>query len=219
MPLPRFEKLPDERKDSILVAAAQEFAEHGFAGASFNQIIQRAGISKGAMYYYFADKDDLYCTVLDVALSRWLAELSLPAVPPRNQEETGLGSIDSASAFWAACTSVYAQSLRFMLRDPLNAALCLSISRARARMEGHPKLLEQKELMRAWTSALVLQGQSVGAVRDDLPLDLLVHSCLAIMDAGDRWLAEHWSELGEGDVDRTAAMMIGMFRRLGEVSQ
>jgi hypothetical protein len=36
------------------------------------------------------------------------------------------------------------------------------------------------------------------------------------MDAGDRWLAENWGELGEDDVDATASMMIGMFRRLGE---
>ena len=69
MPLPRFDKLDDPRKRAILAAAAEELAERGFAGASYNRIIERAGISKGAMYYYFADKDDLYRTVLQAAIA------------------------------------------------------------------------------------------------------------------------------------------------------
>ncbi len=206
MPLPRFQNLDTDKQSAILVAAAEEFAEHGFAGASFNQIIQRAGISKGAMYYYFADKDDLFFTVLDVALNEWLAEVGFPF------------QADSARAFWDACHDMYARSLRFMLRSPRNAALCLSVSRARARMEGHPRLLEHQELMMAWTRGLVTQGRALGALREDLPTDLVVHSSLALMEAGDVWLSERWSELTEDDVDATAAMMIGMFRRLGEAT-
>jgi len=62
VPLPRFQNLDETRRRAILAAAAEEFGERGFAQASYNRIIERAGISKGAMYYYFADKDDLYRT-------------------------------------------------------------------------------------------------------------------------------------------------------------
>ncbi len=51
MPLPRFEKLDEPRRRAILAAAAEEFGDLGFDGASYNRIIKRAGISKGAMYY------------------------------------------------------------------------------------------------------------------------------------------------------------------------
>jgi AcrR family transcriptional regulator len=204
MPLPRFEKLDDERKESLLTAAAQVFAERGFEAASFNHIIEKAGVSKGAMYYYFADKDDLFCTVLDVALARWVGEVLEPF------------DADGPQAFWDGCEAMYARSLRFVLTDPLDAALCLSITRAKARLEGHPKLLEQHALMRTWMAGLLAQARAVGAIRQDIPDDLLVHAAMALMDAGDRWLADRWGELKESDVEKTAAMMVGMVRRLGE---
>ena len=204
MPLPRFEKLDEPRKTTILAAAAEEFGQHGFGGASYNRIIERAGISKGAMYYYFADKDDLYKTVLDAALVQWMVQVGFPF------------QADDPASFWNACEAMYARSLRFMLEDPRNSALCLSIVQARARLEGHPILLELNERMMEWTSALVTQGQALGAVRTDIPADLLVHSALALMDAGDRWLLSRWNELDETSVDETAAMMVDLFRRVGE---
>ena len=64
MPRPRFEKLPVEKQEQILEAAAKEFTAHGYDGASLNRILEEAGISKGAAYYYFDDKADLYATKL-----------------------------------------------------------------------------------------------------------------------------------------------------------
>jgi AcrR family transcriptional regulator len=203
MPLPRFEKLDEPRKRSILAAAAEEFGERGFESASYNRIIERAGISKGAMYYYFADKDDLYRTVLDEALSVWLAHVGFPF------------EADDAPSFWHACQAMYERSLRFMLDDPSNAALCLSITRARERMEGHPELLELHARMKEFLEALLLQGQAIGAIRTDLPSDLIVHAGLSLMDAGDRWLASNWSEMRPEHVEETATMMVDLFRRVG----
>ena len=66
---PRFSRLDPERQQAILDVAAEEFAEHGFDAASYNRIIERAGISKGSAYYYFEGKDDLYATVLETSLA------------------------------------------------------------------------------------------------------------------------------------------------------
>jgi len=203
MPLPRFQKLDESRKKTILAAAAEEFGERGFDNASYNRIIERAGISKGAMYYYFADKDDLYRTVLDAALAQWFTDVGYPF------------EADDAASFWNAAEAMYARSLRFMLDDPRNAALCLSIVNARARLEGHPVLTMLNERMMEWTTALVRQGQAVGAVREDIPAELIVHAALALMDAGDRYLASHWDALTDDAVDETATMMVDLFRRVG----
>src|SRR5215813_12480608 len=64
MPRPRFNTLPTDKRQRILEAAALEFAGRGFEQASLNRIIETAGISKGAAYYYFDDKADLYATVV-----------------------------------------------------------------------------------------------------------------------------------------------------------
>src|SRR5258708_31869284 len=60
MPFERFEKLAPAKRERILEVAAQEFAAKGFEGASVNRILERAQMSKGAAYYYFADKADLF---------------------------------------------------------------------------------------------------------------------------------------------------------------
>lgn len=207
MPLPRFDKLDPPRRRTILQAAAEEFGDRGFEQASYNRIIERAGISKGAMYYYFADKDDLFRTVLTAALEGWFEEVGYPF------------EADDAQSFWAACRQMYARSLRFMLRDPRNATLCLTITRAQARMESHPLLVEVREQFAAWARALIEQGQRLGAVRSDVPVDLLSMAAVSLMEAGDRWLDQEWERVGEERVEDLATMMVGMFRRLGAPDQ
>jgi TetR/AcrR family transcriptional regulator len=60
---------PEESRATILAAAAQEFAEHGIAGARTDTIAQEARVNKALLYYYFKDKETLYGAVLDDAFS------------------------------------------------------------------------------------------------------------------------------------------------------
>jgi len=60
-----FMKLAPQRRDDILGAVIEIFAEKGFNGAGISDICSRAGISNGALYTYFNNKDDLFRTVLE----------------------------------------------------------------------------------------------------------------------------------------------------------
>lgn len=60
---------PEESRAAILRAAAQEFAEHGIAGARTDTIARQARVNKALIYYYFKDKKTLYGAVLDSAFS------------------------------------------------------------------------------------------------------------------------------------------------------
>ena len=60
---------PEESRAAILEAAAQEFAEHGIAGARTDAIAREAHVNKALLYYYFEDKETLYGAVLDNAFS------------------------------------------------------------------------------------------------------------------------------------------------------
>ncbi len=51
-------------RDALLAAASDEFALHGFAGASVDAIAGRAGINKAMIYYHFGSKEGLYVEIL-----------------------------------------------------------------------------------------------------------------------------------------------------------
>jgi AcrR family transcriptional regulator len=48
-----------DTKERVLAAALEVFAERGFQAATVEEIAERAGMTKGAVYYWFRDKEDL----------------------------------------------------------------------------------------------------------------------------------------------------------------
>lgn len=61
-------RLPLQRQ-RLLRAAALEFAENGYAGASSETISRRAGMSKATFYEHFANKEECMLALFDLALS------------------------------------------------------------------------------------------------------------------------------------------------------
>src|SRR3974390_1027684 len=51
----------------ILQFALKHFSRNGYAAASVRQIVDEAGVSKPALYYYFADKAGLFQALVDQA--------------------------------------------------------------------------------------------------------------------------------------------------------
>lgn len=48
---------------ALLTAARELFTERGFAGAAREEIVERAGVTRGALYHHFANKEDLFRAV------------------------------------------------------------------------------------------------------------------------------------------------------------
>ena len=61
---PRWRRLPEERPRQILDAALEVFGERGLAGAKLDEIARRAGVSKGTIYLYFPNKEELFREVV-----------------------------------------------------------------------------------------------------------------------------------------------------------
>jgi AcrR family transcriptional regulator len=59
----------DERRqqtrDAVVAAAGRVFAKRGFHAASLDAIAEEAGVTRGAVYYNFADKEELFLELLD----------------------------------------------------------------------------------------------------------------------------------------------------------
>jgi AcrR family transcriptional regulator len=70
MPTVTWARVDPARRAAVIEAAESEFGAHGFSRGSLNVIARRAGVAKGSLFQYFADKRDLYAFVTDIASQR-----------------------------------------------------------------------------------------------------------------------------------------------------
>ncbi|MBX9451099.1 TetR family transcriptional regulator C-terminal domain-containing protein [Neoaquamicrobium sediminum] len=68
-------RIQTEKREIILEAALEVFAQHGFRGATIDQIAEAAGMSKPNLLYYFRSKEDIHVTLMQRLLETWLAPL------------------------------------------------------------------------------------------------------------------------------------------------
>ena len=57
---PKWRRCPEDRPEQIITAALQVFGECGLANARLQDIAERAGVSKGTIYLYFPNKEELF---------------------------------------------------------------------------------------------------------------------------------------------------------------
>src|SRR5258705_10500785 len=70
MPTVTWARVDPIRRAAVVEAAEAEFGAHGFSRGSLNVIARRAGVAKGSMFQYFADKRDLYAFIADIGSQR-----------------------------------------------------------------------------------------------------------------------------------------------------
>ncbi len=86
---PRWRRLPEERPRQILNAALAVFGEHGLAASRLDDIAKRAGLSKGTIYLYFANKEELFRAVVQhTVISQIEVGEQLAASPTASATET-----------------------------------------------------------------------------------------------------------------------------------
>jgi AcrR family transcriptional regulator len=70
----RWTRRKEARPDEITAAALALFVERGYAGTRLDDVASRAGVSKGTVYLYFANKEELFKAVIREALVARLVE-------------------------------------------------------------------------------------------------------------------------------------------------
>jgi AcrR family transcriptional regulator len=71
---PRWTRRKHARPEEITAAALESFVERGYAATRLDDVAARAGISKGTLYLYFANKEELFKAVVREALVARLVE-------------------------------------------------------------------------------------------------------------------------------------------------
>jgi len=204
MPRQRFFNLPPEARARLLGIATHHFAKHGFERASLNEILAEAGISKGAYYYYFDDKDDLFATTLESAVETAFERFPIPDLSALAPER-----------FWPVVESFVHD--RASALDPTSELMQVAVQLSDAQRKSPrfaPMLAKAQDMYRM----LIEPGQRLGCIRTDLSVAVLVRLLEANDAVLDSIFLTSGAELTPARVHAHVQLVLDTFRRLLAVS-
>src|SRR5580698_7953660 len=159
-------------KERLLRVATRLFARHGFEGTSVQDIVDAAGVTKGAMYHYYGSKDDLLYEVYHQVLTMQTSHLDEISAGPGTAEErlraaaadvvsTSLDNLDDMIVFF--------RSLHMLPDDKQSQVRC------------------ERRLYHDKFKALVDEGVASGTFRSDISSDIVVHYFLSVVNQLGSW--------------------------------
>ncbi|MFF3835600.1 TetR/AcrR family transcriptional regulator [Streptomyces sp. NPDC048511] len=161
----------DARRRQILTGAAHCFARNGFHGTSMQDVLKEVGLSAGAVYRYFAGKEDLIAAIADEAFANIrrafeeAAELTPPPTPDILLGRVVRGVFEG---------QVYGMERRTC------AALIVQVWAETMRNERLAKTLHDGYTgMRAAWAKLVDAYRAAGLMRADVPADDVARTLIA----------------------------------------
>jgi len=177
--------------ERLIDAATRLFADKGYERVAVQEIVERAGVTKGAMYHYFGSKDDLlheiYGRLLRMQTER-LEKIAGSAGPVTGRLRDAAVDVIVTSIENFDAAKVFFRSI-----DHLSAGKQKEVRAERRRY--HEKFRD-----------LVEEGQRGGDFRADVPADLAVHYFFGSLHHLGTWyrpdgeipagrLAEHYADL------------------------
>jgi AcrR family transcriptional regulator len=159
-------------KERLLHVATRLFARHGFESTSVQDIVDAAGVTKGAMYHYYGSKDDLLYEVYHQLLSMQTAHMEAIAAGPGTAEERLRAA--ASDVVITTCENldhmiVFFRSLHMLPDDK------------QTQVRAERRLYQEK------FRALVDEGVTAGTFRSDISSDIVVHYFLSVVNQLGSW--------------------------------
>lgn len=152
------QRRPDERPDEIAAAALRLFCERGIRATSIDDIAAAAGVTKGAVYHHFKNKEHLLHEALGKIFDRMIFD-----VKKASQEavETDLKQ---------ALRNVFDTGMELWLQTDFPSIFCLVFGEAGNMYPALRKSFIELGPFRGWReiASLVERGQASGVIRADI---------------------------------------------------
>ncbi len=172
MPKETFYNLPDEKRESFISAALDEFARNPYKSASVSKIVEHLGIAKGSVYQYFDHKMDLYTFLVTYASEKKLAAIG------QHLQGRGLEFFDFFNE------SLYEGAV-FDFGHPSMALIIMQAMRETFSLE-----LTQKAA--SFFRPYIDEAQAEGSVRTDIPPLSIAHMCIGLASSLKGYLEENY---------------------------
>lgn len=195
-----YARMPDAKRQTLVLAAAREFASHSFDQASLNRIIADCHMSKSSFYHVIESKESLLTLVVD--------ELRDDAA----QDWTPPEPADFAPDFWATAGLVFQNALHVW---PHSRALALLWRIVHAH-RGDPAVAALGSSFESWVAAALDVGRQTGAVDSACPVELQVLAATTLLTAFDEWALLRTESDDGGGLEAAADHQFRLLRRLLE---
>ena len=173
-------------------ASVQLFADQGYSQTSVQQIVDAAGVTKGALYHYFKSKDDLLFGIYDRLLSLQLANLN--AIVGRGLGAEATVRLVCEDVIVTSIDSLHEATVFFRSQDMLSPARQTQVKRRR------------REYNDAF-EAILARGQAEGVFREDIPRPLLIANFFS--DA--HYLSQWYSPGGQLSKEHVAGELTDLY--------
>lgn len=152
-----------DRRQQILEAALDVFAEQGFEGATTKEIASRADVTQGLIYFYFPSKEDLFFAAFDYQAAQ-LAERMYGAIETKDRAPEDVLREMIVRLVDALATPRSVSLLRIMQRtaahnDPADPRDLSALDAARCRIK------EQAQLMGGMFKSYIADQIAAGTLR------------------------------------------------------
>ncbi len=101
----------DAKRLRLVEAAVARFADAGYDATSMSEVAEAAGVSKGSLYDYFHDKEDLFYAVFEWFQQQLLQSTLAALVPQRSRLDQVVDTVEAAVAGLVGRVSLYPVSL------------------------------------------------------------------------------------------------------------
>ncbi len=197
----RWQRLDDEARSRLYAVAADTFAREGYHGASLNEMLAQADVSKGAFYHHYADKQDLFYALVELQgralMDQILADQPAPGKDLWGWVERLLTRLLEASM---GPDGAQARALALAFYQGIDA-------------DGDGRGLALRRRMLGWVEGVLAAAQATGQVRSDLPLPLLADLSLSVLERWDRYGLEALTREG-ADPAALQAGLVDTLRRM-----
>jgi len=180
-----------------MAAAIDCFAHHGYQGTSIDRIARAAGVTKGALYYHFRDKEDL----LFEAVKNRIGDFEHHVLQEVSSDEDALTSLRRVLD---ACllTATESNHRRFII------TLMVEALDTNPGLSGVFRLVLRR--MRAFLVELIERGQAAGTMRSTADAEEVARLIVATIVGAE---IQHYQDPDEVDL---RAVLDAHFRQLAE---
>ncbi|MET7943123.1 TetR/AcrR family transcriptional regulator [Streptomyces sp. NPDC005302] len=170
MPTSTWTRLSPARRESVLVAAMDEFGTHGYSTGSLNVIAREAGVAKGSLFQYFSGKLDLFTYVAEQTSLRIYAHM-----------QPWLDGYDRTLIFGVHLGDALEAWLDYFATHPLERGVTVATN-----MEMNPAvrdavLVPVNEIYETGLRPLLERAVDAGDLRKDADLDALLSILLVML--------------------------------------